>query len=1096
MKQEGLLQFVFLFIFIFLITIFIGSSINRFSLADVNNVTTTTSSIHTINITSSSGADVWLSQSFLITITGSNINKTIILKFSDSDGNITIRQIDCANGSQNTCSSSTLAPLAGKSGIWAVVAYIDSIELMRKEFVVKSVCGTANGGSFAVIKTGSGNWCQNTTTGNNLNLCNSPASIANADMYPTTTTSTDNKCIWNCSYGNIIENCYFNYTSENTTTTTTTTTNLCASIDPVYTLESSNNLCSGGAVADFVPTDSGWTWHCVFGGVSLECSAKKKINGACNAIADSDVASPIANLCTAGTAINFTGSGPWTWICSGINGGTDSGTCFVKKKSITNIILDSSKVTINPASAVIGSSVSVRVEVDASLANAESLNLVSKPILSSLSNQLSVVLKKCSSGGDAFCGTFTAPDIAGEWSVLLYSSDNTNIQISSLKTFVVVSNDQMPIIGTPIITPSIINPGDEITVKLPVQNSTSVKSIKVSFGPQDKDFNLSNTISSVCSEDASSWCAKIVIPSRYSGGNWNLSVVSYINNLGTEKIISSTLKSSFVIRANCNHKYSDWGKCIDKKQTRTILERDTSDCFDLQEELTRACVTCEYTYSNWSSCQNGKRYRTVLSGFSEGCSEGEKITEENCTVVNCTAYVYSDWSSCQNGKRTRKLISASPSGCLGNSILEEVCNETESSCSEDKWECEPWGLCTKDNNQSRKCSIIFDCPFVTNSTPELTKFCNFSSSGAVVQDNNNTLVVSTNSDLSAECVRENISDVTTCQAYISQINIVSECLANKINTYDKCKEYLLNKYPQPVKCQGLKTGECDTYIRDVLLADLKSNISSETKEKLVSSVGGVATINAENKIIKVVNSSGVSSDLKVDNIPLASSNTNVAVNLVPIENKNNEEYLSPVAITFDSNSNGIPDDMENRLGADYKKDELTGVDKAIAEGKALEQPKFKSESLISGSLTIEQVRNSDNAGIIKFQGKAAPDKLLTLFIYSTMPIVITVKSDSNGNWVYELDKSLINGKHEAYIVVNNSEGRIVEASLPKPFFIDEARAVALEEFIRMEDAASVSVSESSDGFIRTYVAAGVGFIALLIILFLFIRSKAEKQENR
>jgi hypothetical protein len=217
---------------------------------------------------------------------------------------------------------------------------------------------------------------------------------------------------------------------------------------------------------------------------------------------------------------------------------------------------------------------------------------------------------------------------------------------------------------------------------------------------------------------------------------------------------------------------------------------------------------------------------------------------------------------------------------------------------------------------------------------------------------------------------------------------------------------------------------------------------------------------------------------------------------VPIKNNDSVEYLSPVAITFDSNSNGISDDMENRLGVDYKKSDLTGVDKAIADGKALEQPKFKKESLISGSLTIEQVKNSDNPGTIKFQGKAAPNKVLTLFIYSTMPIVITVKSDSNGNWVYELDKSLINGKHEAYIVVNNSEGSIVEASLPKPFFIDEARAVALEEFIRMEDAASVSIPESSDGFIRTYVAAGVGFIALLIILFLFIRSKAARQENK
>jgi len=72
-----------------------------------------------------------------------------------------------------------------------------------------------------------------------------------------------------------------------------------------------------------------------------------------------------------------------------------------------------------------------------------------------------------------------------------------------------------------------------------------------------------------------------------------------------------------------------------------------------------------------------------------------------------------------------------------------------------------------------------------------------------------------------------------------------------------------------------------------------------------------------------------------------------------------------------------------------------------------------------------------------------------------MPIVLTVKTDQNGNWIYDLDKSLTNGKHEAYVAINNDTGRLVEASAPKPFFIQEAKAVSLDEYVGITDASSV-----------------------------------------
>ncbi|MFA6252597.1 MAG: hypothetical protein WCX74_04325 [Candidatus Paceibacterota bacterium] len=79
--------------------------------------------------------------------------------------------------------------------------------------------------------------------------------------------------------------------------------------------------------ANFTATSNGWTWTC--NGYSnyiytpVNCSANKIINGTCGSSNGSNFSSaPTTNLCSAGTASSVSGTGPWTWTCSGINGGT------------------------------------------------------------------------------------------------------------------------------------------------------------------------------------------------------------------------------------------------------------------------------------------------------------------------------------------------------------------------------------------------------------------------------------------------------------------------------------------------------------------------------------------------------------------------------------------------------------------------------------------------------------------------------------------------------------------------------------------------------------------------------------------------------
>ncbi|MFA6252320.1 MAG: hypothetical protein WCX74_02890 [Candidatus Paceibacterota bacterium] len=1106
MKQEELLQFIFLFIFVVLVVVLIGSTIGRFSFADTTQVVTPISvNDVTLNGTSTSagGAGVWANHSFVIGMTGLNLNFQMDSKiiFAGPNGASMIKTFDCEGSTVSTVCSFTMDGL-GEIGAWTGNVLVNEEPQKVFNFEVKKMCGNSDGQSFTFSTSVN---CSEIASSNGSVLCNSPAYLG-GEPYLT----SDNKCKWNCSHQFsssplITDSCYFNAVPIDTNTASTAS---CGVTSAASLTASSTNLCIGGTVLGFTEKSdgSGWTWTCSTGVTPISCSATKILSGKCY-YSTAYTSLPTAGSCSSGTVTDFvlseneanwkcegatidtcsiimgkcasfgealtalpttglciygnsstpvSSSTNWTWNCQGSNGGSSAACSAVKKitPTVTIPTIDASKIILNPSTVRTGGSVSVEI-TDTGIDSMQSLALVAKPILSTLTNQVSASLSKCSDG-TGFCGSFTAPSNAGEWSISLYSSDGRNIPISALKTFIVATDSQIPIIATPVISPSSIMTGESVLIKLSV--SGLIYGAKVKLISSVSSYSLISSLQlGACSDNKDLWCETVKIPTSFPGGTWTAKVISYIDSSRVEKTVASNIESSFNVK-----------------------------------------VLCNYNYSAWSVCNNGKRTRSVVSSYPTGCSDGDKILESTCDGVACTAYNYSAWSECANGKRTRRLVSAIPSGCLGNAILEETCTIPQTSCTEDKWECENWQPCSSTNKQIRKCTIVSDCALVSSSSPELTRECSFNSSQTsevkpADTTANTTVVTYTKNDVSLECTLEGITDVNTCQDYIAQTNIVSSCISNGINDFNKCKSYLLGKYPSLVKCKNLKPEECEIYINDILLADLKNSLSEDSKKKLVDYVGTVAVIDSQQQVINVVDKkTGESSAIKVENIPVAVNN--ISVNLLPTEIVENQKYLSPVAITFDENKNGIPDDIELRLGTDIKEESLTGVDRAIITGESLEQPKFKKETLISGQLTIDQVENQK--GGIRFQGKAIPNQIVTLFIYSTMPIVITVEADSNGNWIYELDKSLINGKHEAYVVINNSKGRIIEASLPKPFFIDEARAVAMDEFVRIEDASSVSVTESSDNFIKTYVGAGVGFIVLLIVIFLFIRKRASEQEGQ
>ena len=100
-----------------------------------------------------------------------------------------------------------------------------------------------------------------------------------------------------------------------------------------YTIPT-NNFCSTGT-ASSVSGEGPWNWTCagVYGGTTPTCVANKSIDGVCGTSNNGNYydTSSIAAPCSIGATSAYSGSGPWSWTCAGVYGGTTP-TCTANKK--------------------------------------------------------------------------------------------------------------------------------------------------------------------------------------------------------------------------------------------------------------------------------------------------------------------------------------------------------------------------------------------------------------------------------------------------------------------------------------------------------------------------------------------------------------------------------------------------------------------------------------------------------------------------------------------------------------------------------------------------------------------------------------------
>ncbi|MEI7621467.1 MAG: Ig-like domain-containing protein [Candidatus Moraniibacteriota bacterium] len=204
----------------------------------------------------------------------------------------------------------------------------------------------------------------------------------------------------------------------------------------------------------------------------------------------------------------------------------------------------------------------------------------------------------------------------------------------------------------------------------------------------------------------------------------------------------------------------------------------------------------------------------------------------------------------------------------------------------------------------------------------------------------------------------------------------------------------------------------------------------------------------------------------------------------------------------DTDQDGYLDGDEVRNGFDPLKSSQgkgTKIDKILFQSPkeyGTVSAEYKVEAVVA--VATDDVDVDVDSKKIKLKGTGIPNSFVTVYIYSNDPIIITVKTNENGDWEYELDKNLEDGSHEAYVAVTDNTGKITAKSQPLAF-VKTAQAVELTEKVSTAGRnipQNLSPIDRSQGnffvFFFSTVVFFVGISMLMVGIFFKQRQKSNE----
>ena len=568
-----------------------------------------------------------------------------------------------------------------------------------------------------------------------------------------------------------------------------------------------------------------------------------------------------------------------------------------------------------------------------------------------------------------------------------------------------------------------------------------------------------------CSYSYSDW------GSCQSTGKRSRTVTGYSPS-GCTKVTLPSLTESCVyvesVAPQCVYTYSNWGLCQgNEKQTRSLLSKSPLGC----EEYTRPVLeqnctyvaavsgvttSCLYSYSAWGSCQStGKRSRTVTGYSPSGCvqtnvpytvescsyNSGESTTETKSTV-QCV-YSYSNWGTCQiNGKRTRSLTSRSPSDCVEytHPTLEQNCIYDSSTVVMPSSSVPNLSESHSETPQAEVRNLTAD-----NTTPAFS-FMNIVD-GMVFRGN-----YEIKGDVrGAESVEYYLVPVgSNTYKYIGKGSHVSETGWSLIFP---SKEFPNGEFYLRVKVKNMY-GEYGSGQRKIHIVNQDSGATERVPsddefipfemnkaQKLVI----LQKMEEEFQVPKNENPDASSGDPDQQRKHIFDFCQAQPEKCFP-ERDSDKDGLSDIdEIRFGTDPQAADSDLDGFIDGDEVKSGFDPV--KYSPGDHSDQMVFESPKMhgsVAQNYAVQNVtmqKSDTGEQKLRLEGKGLPNSFVTIYIYSD-PIVLTVKTDSEGNWTYELDKNLEDGNHEAYVAVTDNTGKITAKSEPIAF-VKIAQAVTV-----------------------------------------------------
>jgi len=512
---------------------------------------------------------------------------------------------------------------------------------------------------------------------------------------------------------------------------------------------------------------------------------------------------------------------------------------------------------------------------------------------------------------------------------------------------------------------------------------------------------------------------------------------------------------------------------------------------------------CVYTYSSWEACQSdGRQVRSVVSRSPSGCQEYTRpLLEQSCTYVaqsirQSCVYSYSDWGSCQStGKRTRTVTGYSPTGCAQTAApyTVESCNDSAGSDTSETvtttqcvYDYSSWGACETTGHRTR--SLISKSPSGCEEYvhPILKQSCVYdtavASTGTVTQETS-TLNAQTETGVSGTGIvtpafsflnvgegmvfrdtfeiKGDVRGAQNVEYYLvpigsntyKYIGKGSQVSSTGWNLRFSSKEFPNGEFYLRVKVKNIY-GEYGSGQRKIVIA----NQDAGTVEGTSSDDGFIPfEMNRTQKLIMMQKMEEEFQIPKDEAVNTSDGNPDQQRKRIfdycqtqpekcfP-ERDSDKDGLSDIdEVRYGSNPQAADSDLDGFIDGDEVKSGFDPVKYSPGDQSdriVFESPKTNGEIKQNYAIRNVSVKPSENGEQkLRLEGRGLPNSFVTIYIYSD-PIVLTVKTDSEGNWTYELDKNLEDGNHEAYVAVTDNTGKITAKSEPIAF-VKTAQAVTV-----------------------------------------------------